>query len=71
MVAIGANPLFMVRQMGTTLQMIEEHDGSVRVVADELDELIATAGTHSRLPPLEIPLQLQRVEATHTARPES
>ena len=43
MVAIGANPLFIVRQTGTSLQMIEEHYGSVRVIADELDELITNA----------------------------
>ena len=43
MVAIGTNALFIVRQTRTSLQMIEEHYGSVRVIADELDELITTA----------------------------
>ena len=47
MVAIGANPLFIVRQTGTSLQMIEDHYGSVRVIADELDELITTAANRN------------------------
>ncbi len=47
MVAIGTNPLFIVRQTGTSLQMIEEHYGSVRVIADELDELITNAGNRN------------------------
>jgi hypothetical protein len=35
MVAIGANSQFVVRQTRTSLQMIEEHYGSVRVALDK------------------------------------
>ena len=40
-IAIGASPLFVHRQTGTSLEMIEKHYGRLNVVADELDGLIA------------------------------
>src|SRR5262245_48299923 len=36
----GAKPLFVCRQTGTSLEMIERHYGDARVVAEELDDLI-------------------------------
>ncbi len=51
MIAIGASPLFVHRQTGTSLEMIENHYGSVAVLADEMDELISErAGRKSRNP---------------------
>jgi hypothetical protein len=50
MLDIGANPLFVARQTGTSLEMIEDHYGSRRVVAEHLDELIDAAGGASRNP---------------------
>ena len=50
MLDIGANPLFVARQTGTSLEMIENHYGSRRVVAEHLDELIDAAEGTSRNP---------------------
>jgi len=53
MLAIGVNPLFVARQTGTSLAMIQEHYGSARLPADELDEMIQSrnpAGTLARTP---------------------
>ena len=36
----GAKPLFVCRQTGTSLEMIEKHYGDARVDADQLDEMI-------------------------------
>lgn len=41
MLELTGNPLFVARQTGTSLEMIEKHDGAVRVLADEIDERIA------------------------------
>src|SRR5207247_6414182 len=35
-----AKPLFVCRQTGTSLEMIEKHYGDARVDADQLDEMI-------------------------------
>ena len=43
MLAIGAQPLWVARQTGTSLKMIEEPYGSAKMSADELDALIADA----------------------------
>ena len=43
MLAIGARPLWVARQTGTSLKMIEEHYGEARVLAAELDALISDA----------------------------
>ena len=43
MLAIGARPLWVARQTGTSLQMIEEHYGDARVPHAELDALIRDA----------------------------
>ena len=45
MLAIGARPLWVARQTGTSLKMIEEHYGEARVSAGELDALISDART--------------------------
>ncbi len=50
MLDIGANPLFVARQTGTSLEMIDNHYGSRRVVAEQLDALIDAAGGASRNP---------------------
>ena len=43
MLNIGAKPLWVARQTGTSLDMIEKHYGRAKVVAEELDELISEA----------------------------
>ena len=50
MLNIGTNPLFVARQTGTSLEMIETHYGSRGVVAEPLDELIDAAAAASRNP---------------------
>lgn len=41
--AIGARPLWVARQTGTSLAMIEEHYGDARCPENELDALISGA----------------------------
>jgi hypothetical protein len=41
MLELTGKPLFVARQTGTSLEMIEKHYGAVRVLADEIDERIA------------------------------
>jgi len=41
MLAVGARPLWVARQTGTSLKMIEDHYGDARVSDTELDALIA------------------------------
>jgi hypothetical protein len=43
MLQIGGKPLWVARQTGTSLDMIEHHYGKVKVVAEELDALIDDA----------------------------
>jgi len=43
MLAIGARPLWVARQTGTSLAMIEEHYGDARCSSGELDALISDA----------------------------
>ncbi len=43
MLAIGVDPLFVARQTGTSLEMIEKHYAKTTTVTDELDEMIADA----------------------------
>jgi hypothetical protein len=43
MLAIGARPLWVARQTGTSLEMIEQHYGDVRCSSGELDALISAA----------------------------
>jgi hypothetical protein len=50
MLSIGATPLFVCRQTGTSLKMIEEHYGQVNVLARELDTMIASAAAKTRNP---------------------
>ena len=40
LLAAGAKPLFVCRQTGTSLEMIEKHYGDHRVTADALDRMI-------------------------------
>jgi len=40
LLAAGAKPLFVCRQIGTSLEMIEKHYGDARVDAEQLDEMI-------------------------------
>ena len=40
MLEVGAKPLWVCRQTGTSLEMNEKHCGKATVVADELDSLI-------------------------------
>jgi integrase len=40
LLAAGAKPLFVCRQTGTSLEMIEKHYGDARVDAVHLDEMI-------------------------------
>src|SRR3989442_760834 len=40
LIAAGAKPLFVCRQTGTSLEMIEKHYGDARVDAEQLDEMI-------------------------------
>src|SRR5882724_6041198 len=47
LLAAGARPLFVCRQTGTSLEMIEKHYGDTRVDAEQLDEMI---GGSSRQP---------------------
>jgi hypothetical protein len=43
MLAIGAGPLWVARQTGTSLEMIEQHYGDARCSSVELDALISDA----------------------------
>ena len=43
MLEIGGKPLWVARQTGTSLDMIENHYGKVKVVAEEMDALIDDA----------------------------
>jgi hypothetical protein len=43
MLEIGAKPLWVARQTGTSLEMIEKHYGRAKVVAEELDSMISKA----------------------------
>jgi hypothetical protein len=43
MLELGAKPLWVARQTGTSLDMIEKHYGHAKVVAEELDNLISEA----------------------------
>ena len=43
LLAAGAKPLFVCRQTGTSLEMIEKHYGDARVDARHLDEMIGDA----------------------------
>src|SRR5262249_54962417 len=47
LLALGVAPLFIARQTGTSLEMIEDHYGSVSLVADTLDGLIRERETQS------------------------
>ncbi len=49
MLAAGMNPLQICRQTGTSLDMIQEHYGCVRTIAEELDAVIAAAGRTTAL----------------------
>jgi integrase len=40
LLAAGAKPLFVCRQTGTSLEMIERHYGDARVSADQLNQLL-------------------------------
>jgi len=39
LLALGVSPLFVARQTGTSLEMIEAHYGGITTVADEIDDL--------------------------------
>src|SRR5262249_13772476 len=41
LLAAGAKPLFVCRQTGTSLEMIERHYGDARFSADQLNQLLA------------------------------
>ena len=43
MLELGAKPLWVARQTGTSLEMIEKHYGRAKVVAQKLDSLISNA----------------------------
>src|SRR5262245_58572343 len=43
MLAMGVDALFVARQTGTSLEMIEKHYVKTSDIADELDELISDA----------------------------
>ena len=43
MLAIGARPLWVARQTGTSLEMIEQHYGDARCSSGKLDTLISDA----------------------------
>jgi len=47
----GAKPLFVCRQSGTSLEMIEKHYGDARVDADQLDEMIGELESATGNPP--------------------
>src|SRR5207247_2207029 len=57
MLEIGAKPLWVARQTGTSLDMIERHYGKAKVIAEELDALIENAS--------------ERAAKTRTATPET
>ncbi len=48
LLAAGAKPLFVCRQTGTSLEMIEKHYGDARVNAAQLDDMIADLGRPAR-----------------------
>ena len=48
LLAAGAKPLFVCRQAGTSLEMIERHCDDARVVAEELDDLISEFAAEGR-----------------------
>ncbi len=50
MLELTGNPLFVARQTGTSLEMIEKHYGAVRVLVDEIDERIAERHQNGNLP---------------------
>jgi integrase len=43
LLAAGAKPLFVCRQTGTSLEMIERHYGDARFSAEQLDRLLSSA----------------------------
>ena len=47
----GAKPLFVCRQTGTSLEMIEKHYGDARVDAEQLDEMIGEFESTTGNPP--------------------
>src|SRR5712691_1453135 len=50
LLAAGAKPLFVCRQTGTSLEMIEKHYGDARVDAAHLDEMIGEFDPSTRNP---------------------
>jgi len=50
LIAAGAKPLFVCRQTGTSLEMIEKHYGDARVDAELLDHMIDEHEAPSRNP---------------------
>jgi integrase len=52
LLSLGSSPLFVARQTGTSLEMIEAHYGGITAVADELDEKIREReNSETRNPP--------------------
>ena len=48
LLAAGAKPLFVCRQTGTSLEMIEKHYGDARVDARHLDQMIGDVDVSTR-----------------------
>ena len=55
LLAAGAKPLFVCRQTGTSLEMIEKHYGDARVDAEQLDEMIGELEPPTRTLPGTLP----------------
>jgi len=56
LLAAGAKPLFVCRQTGTSLEMIEKHYGDARVDAEQLDEMIGELEPPTRNLPGTLPV---------------
>jgi hypothetical protein len=56
LLAAGAKPLFVCRQTGTSLEMIEKYYGDARVDARHLDQMIADVDGSTRTPTAVPPL---------------
>ena len=69
LLAAGAKPLFVCRQTGTSLEMIEKHYGDARVSPADLDAMMADAKAPTRNLPGTLPTDPLDAPAPDAAKP--
>ena len=69
LLAAGAKPLFVCRQTGTSLEMIEKHYGDARVDAVHLDKMIGELDPSTRNPPGTLSGAPDRASTRRTKKP--